>query len=82
MRELMESVIWDVVSGDRDPPNNACSRTKLAKDKAKAAGIIKSDISDALFLRIENDNDPETCWNTLGETASRPVKTLFSEAVQ
>ena len=77
MRELMESGIWDVGSGDRDPPNNACSRTKLAKDKAKAAGIIKSDISDALFLRIENDNDPETCWNTLGETASQTGQDTF-----
>ena len=37
MLELMESEIWDVVSGDRDPPNNARERTKLAKDKAKAA---------------------------------------------
>lgn len=37
MLELIESGIWDVVSGDRDPSNNARERTKLAKDKAKAA---------------------------------------------
>lgn len=86
MLELIESGIWDVVSGDRDPPNNARERTKLAKDKAKAAWIIKSDVSDALFLRIENDNDPETCWNTLREISSQTgqdvVYALLSEAVQ
>lgn len=86
MLELMESGIWDVVSGERDPPNNARERTKLAKDTAKAALIIKSDVSDALFLRIENDNDPSTCWNTLRETSSQTgqdvVYALLSEAVQ
>lgn len=86
MLELMESGIWDVVSGDREPPNNARERTKLAKDKAKVAWIIKSDVSDALFLRIENDNDPKTCWNTLREESSQTgqdvVYALLSEAVQ
>lgn len=86
MLELMDSGIWDVVSGDRDPPTRARERTKLAKDKAKAAWIIKSDVSDALFLRIENDNDPETCWNTLREISSQTgqdvVYALLSEAVQ
>ena len=71
MLELMESRIGDVVSRDRDPTNNARKRTKLAKDKAKATWIIKFDISDAFFLRIENDNDPETCWNTLREMSSQ-----------
>ena len=86
MLELMELGIWDVVSEYRDAPNNARERTKLAKDKAKAAWIIKSDVSNALFLRIENDNDPETCWNTLRETSSQTgqdvVYALLSEAVQ
>ena len=82
----MESGIWDVVSRDRDSPNNTCERTKLNKDKAKAAWIIKSDISDALFLQVENDNNPETCWNTLQETSSQIgqdiVYALLSEVVQ
>lgn len=69
MLKLIESKIWDVVSGQQDQPNNACEQTKLAKDIAKAALIIKSDILDALFLQIENNNNPPTCWNTLKKTS-------------
>lgn len=46
----MESKIWDIVSGDRDPPNNTHKGTKLAKDKTQEVWIIKSDIFDAFFL--------------------------------
>ena len=82
----MELWIWDVVSGDRDPPNNTRKQTKLAKDKAKAAWIIKFNVSNAFFFWIKNDNNPETCWNTLQETSSQTgqdvVYALFSEVVQ
>ena len=39
MLELMESAIWDAVSGVREEPGNAHERIKLAKDKAKGAYI-------------------------------------------
>ncbi len=48
--ELMESGIYDIVIGGQYPPNNACKRMKLAKDKPRAAWIIKSDVSDAFFF--------------------------------
>lgn len=75
--ELMESRITDVVSGDRGPPNNARRRTKLAQDKAKVAWIIKSDVSDALFLRIQDDNDPKHVGIPYEKHHPRLVKTLF-----
>lgn len=37
MLELIESEIWDIVSGNQNTPNNAYKQTKLAKDKVKVA---------------------------------------------
>lgn len=78
MLGLMESGIWDVVTEDCEKPGNARKRTKFVKDKAKAAYIIKPDVSDALFLHIEDDNNPESCWTTLGQDIVR-IRTPLTE---
>lgn len=82
----MKSKIWDIVSKNWDLPNNARKWTKLAKNKAKAAWIIKSDVSDAFFLWIKNNNNLKICWNTLRKTSFQIgqdiVYALLSEAVQ
>lgn len=79
-------LVTDIVNEQRPIANTAPARAKLAKDNATASLIIKKDISDALFQRVESENTPRPVWNSLRDACSQTgqdvVYSLLQEAVQ